>query len=1178
MVCHRWTLALILLTVPLLVTVISAFRVRLPGSSHEVKSDFRRHKCEDCDVSDSGLDPVSYKLKKESVKRLDDVKKILKDKRLLIEEKLGKTSFDSEDNDDEDDERVLEKATLENVKLKTDSEKKIKGKKPSLVLDFDDDDDSDIEDDDEYDEPIPKSAKEEPEAKKKTEFLSSYKDIKLLPKIKTKDKDESKVDDYSDEEDKKQRLKEQIPVRDLKAKTLQPKDIIKENLKSKEKPLKVKDSTGDDKEVKSSKVLQDGEKLKSKTEYKIKENLVKESISLKPILEKKALKDDIQVKGKQLDNKEIKIEKKPEKSIKITIPKVKKQLSPPLEETKTDLDETQDKENVTKRLSTDNRVQHLSEALLRRNLLQSEFEDFYAFLPTFAPNFSRIHNPECRRHGQILLRQLRGSKLWALNMLDATAKIPSGLLQGNGVQLGDFDQCLGVRARVQLDTGSVVKIQGKYCLAMIDVKAEQPELEMAVHLAQAKNLFKSRIDDPGHFVPRVSTLSWGICVPSPCGPEDVEVVLRDAIKHYQYKIGVSVRVKVDEEDCHVKKGPNWWNEWLEIPTLLTISLYAIVLILVLIATLQDFLARNISENDNARDGDGKKEEKSKNNKKSHGIISSFSLYNTFGKLVAPVSKNEISCIHGLRAIATLAILFAHKFLPVGVTPYTNRLRLSEIVSSPLLSWCRAGWMFTDCFLLLSGTLTSYRKSTDEAFAAKLLSRYLRLTPALAAIVFFYAYIWDNISSGPMWGTLVTKNVEICQKGWWWNLLYIQNYHGLENMCAPQTHHMALDFQLTILGGIIVWAIQYEVPFSSFVMPILHLSSAYSRYNTYKNHRLTILAYQGVSVSQLYRTGRLSYTSVFHRCTSYLVGIRLGLALRTPATHSKILNIMGWFICGTLMGLVLWAGADSGYLDYHYDVTFSALYATLAPIATALAFSWFIYAVHNGQSNILSRLLSCRPLLFISRISYALYLIQFIVFLTNTATIRASKEFSLMSMFDLEEISTILLSSILLTVTLVIPLQSLPKISSIFKSNEIEDTPVENSKSDPIKNKLETEKKDDNEVVREVPQIKRSFIAHREVLEEIPEVEVEYEIQREAHEGLEEILEEDDTLEEEQDRLDEDLEIIEEEQGEEDLEEDFWADRGDYLPRRSLSNNQDVDEWEWTANGNETGSRNFQYRR
>lgn len=65
--------------------------------------------------------------------------------------------------------------------------------------------------------------------------------------------------------------------------------------------------------------------------------------------------------------------------------------------------------------STTSHLKHVTEALHRRNLLKSEFEDFYSFFPTFAPNFSRIHNAECRRHGQIVLRQLRGTKLWALN-------------------------------------------------------------------------------------------------------------------------------------------------------------------------------------------------------------------------------------------------------------------------------------------------------------------------------------------------------------------------------------------------------------------------------------------------------------------------------------------------------------------------------------------------------------------------------------------------------------------------------------------------------------------------------------------------------------------------------------------------------------------------------------------
>lgn len=181
--------------------------------------------------------------------------------------------------------------------------------------------------------------------------------------------------------------------------------------------------------------------------------------------------------------------------------------------------------------------------------------------------------------------------------------------------------------------------------------------------------------------------------------------------------------------------------------------------------------------------------------------------------------------------------------------------------------------------------------------------------------------------------------------------------------------------------------------------------------------------------------------------------------------------------------------------------------------------------------------------------------------------------------NLEEIFTILVSSIVLTVTLVTPLQSLPKISLMFHIEETQETSEENSKSEFLADTSEIEKKEENKSVKDIPQVKKSFMAHREVLEEIPEVEVEYEIQRESHDGLEEILEEDDTLEEEQDRLDEDdLEIIEEEQGEEDIEEDFWAEREELVPRRSYSNHQDVDEWEWTANGNETGGQHYRYSR
>lgn len=51
-----------------------------------------------------------------------------------------------------------------------------------------------------------------------------------------------------------------------------------------------------------------------------------------------------------------------------------------------------------------------------------------------------------------------------MNLLvyDASAKLPSGILNGNINQFGDFDQCLDV-------TSNQKDFQGQYCLAYIQI-------------------------------------------------------------------------------------------------------------------------------------------------------------------------------------------------------------------------------------------------------------------------------------------------------------------------------------------------------------------------------------------------------------------------------------------------------------------------------------------------------------------------------------------------------------------------------------------------------------------------------------------------------------------------------------------------------------------------------------
>lgn len=81
-------------------------------------------------------------------------------------------------------------------------------------------------------------------------------------------------------------------------------------------------------------------------------------------------------------------------------------------------------------------------------------------------------------------------------MLDSSAKIPAGLLRGNVNQLGDFDQCLGIAAHVKVDKKNV-QVQGKYCLANIDIEASLTNMKIPANLMRSHNFLRGNMRDVG---------------------------------------------------------------------------------------------------------------------------------------------------------------------------------------------------------------------------------------------------------------------------------------------------------------------------------------------------------------------------------------------------------------------------------------------------------------------------------------------------------------------------------------------------------------------------------------------------------------------------------------------------------------------------------------------------------
>ena len=146
----------------------------------------------------------------------------------------------------------------------------------------------------------------------------------------------------------------------------------------------------------------------------------------------------------------------------------------------------------------------------------------------------------------------------------------------------------------------------------------------------------------------------------------------------------------------------------------------------------------------------------------------------------------------------------------------------------------------------------------------------RLSPALLAVVFWYAFVMEHIGSGPQWNSIVMANAELCKYNAWTTLLYVQNFFPFEEMvsrwpsdelkniyrlylswfdllqCASHTHQLALDMQLSLLAPILVFFLQYKLIIGMLLMAFLILLSATLRYVATINNYLSIVIYHGIS--------------------------------------------------------------------------------------------------------------------------------------------------------------------------------------------------------------------------------------------------------------------------------------------------------------------------------------------
>lgn len=119
--------------------------------------------------------------------------------------------------------------------------------------------------------------------------------------------------------------------------------------------------------------------------------------------------------------------------------------------------------------------------------IHSEIDSSEYFITKYETFMNSINiSPACNRHMEEYISGLKSGEKWAVDskflifffiyqtnkiicfvVFDSGSKIPSGIVQGNLVDLGFFDECL----KVEADTRNLEKIYGKYCIASLSTKA-----------------------------------------------------------------------------------------------------------------------------------------------------------------------------------------------------------------------------------------------------------------------------------------------------------------------------------------------------------------------------------------------------------------------------------------------------------------------------------------------------------------------------------------------------------------------------------------------------------------------------------------------------------------------------------------------------------------------------------
>ncbi|XP_035209686.1 nose resistant to fluoxetine protein 6-like [Stegodyphus dumicola] len=573
-------------------------------------------------------------------------------------------------------------------------------------------------------------------------------------------------------------------------------------------------------------------------------------------------------------------------------------------------------------------------------------------------------SPECMRNGLQMIDGLKNLKTWAFRILDASAKSPDGLLIGSTTFLGNYDECLGTIARSSRsrDYGKIL-FTGKYCL--LEIKPELPPkrrtYRMYDRIEEFENVSSSEtiIDE---IASRLHTfysyvLNLGVCVPSGCKKEDLEILMNSVLKDLHLDASVY--------SCEVKENINFSKHKF----LSRKSLYAFIGMLVIIASFVDawLQHKGVTTESNAL-----------------RVLLAFSVLKNFSRLFSTEKLSDrLTCLNGIRVLTLLSIIYGHSYYFLHMDIFMSKMQLYDIMAKDFLFQIILNMLqAVDPFFFLSGFLLCYWVTISVRDKKKpfnipylIIRRLFRLLPAYY-FVFTFAFLMRDLGSGPFYHKTLDRHMGGCDKYWWTNLLFINNFYKYDNLCMVHTWYIACDFQLFIFSLFLLLVLfKWPKVGISLSFTVIFAAMIYDGLFSYVYNMPNFSLATHPDPEEHKELQHNIYLPISH-AAPYFTGILIGylLATKPDLKISKCFQILGWLMAIMLTSCVVFGPRkwQSGIEPTTVEVV---AYSATYKLAFVLGVAWTVVCCFAGQGGFINYLLSLKIWTPLARLTFLKYLIH-----------------------------------------------------------------------------------------------------------------------------------------------------------------------------------------------------------